>query len=150
MCEFHSATVVHAFTAAWEYQCCGTPVSVGDELTLRHVAWDEGLPGNDAYRRVQHLDWYVGHHVTSEEEGAAEDLVRVLALWEAHSDLDFRAGDDGYYAAARDSGRLVPITTMVPFDATWAGDDPPTPSARHTPREPQGWIMKLEVLRRDG
>ncbi|MCE1178266.1 MAG: hypothetical protein LWW86_04445 [Micrococcales bacterium] len=148
-----SRPIVHSYTDLWEYACCGEPVSVGDEITVRRII-DPGH-ANKVYGHIVPVDWYVGYHVFDDTEGPVESHpVRVLALWEAHSELGYHAEagdppDNGYYAPLPGTGRLTPIETMVTWDEAWdlAFADP---RADYTPVEPRGWVMRLEVLDAEG
>lgn len=70
---------VMAWTAPWEYECCGT-LRRGDELVtgLWPLGGDRTDPlGDDP------LVWYFGHH----DDGPARQVrARVAGLWEGHGD----------------------------------------------------------------
>lgn len=142
---------VHSFTSLWEYECCGDPVEVGGTLTVDHRPWRAAAGGIDAFAGVLHLDWYVGHHTVAEEPDAGRTRVRVLGLWEAGRELDYHPYGGlhgrGEYRSVAGSARLTPIPRMATLRPEWE-DGELDPRRRHTPRQPFGWVMRLQILDR--
>lgn len=154
--DSHNSDPVHAFTSAWEYDCCGDLVTVGDELTLDHIPYQPRAAADNAFDGVLDIDWYAGHHTTADEPGASRTRVRVLRLWEAYADLDYR-GDLRSYVPMAGTARLVPVRDMVRHrDTRSAGSSPataPAPSPAPIPTPPArwsgyhlGWVLQLVPL----
>lgn len=130
------------FTDLWEYECCGTGLSVGDDLLVDLVAADE-------HDRVwgdcldEPISWYLGHHDTGGEFPVSVRAT-VLRVYEAYCDLEY-VPRGRYFRPAPGSGRLVAVPTMATGKSSWYEREPPDPPARFTPTEPVGWVC---VMRR--
>ncbi|WP_425600043.1 DUF6578 domain-containing protein [Ornithinimicrobium sufpigmenti] len=117
----------------WEYQCCGTPINVGDTVALTVHQSDWSQPWWPALG--QPVSLIAGHH--EPRTGSIHVRVRVERLWEASAYREQQSGDDTWYLVP-DSGQIAGITSMKVWDTDWQ----PTQDGAW----PEGWIVQATIL----
>lgn len=129
-----ATTTAFVYVAQWEYQCCGSLISVGDtvDLTVHPDDWAE--PWRHALPEPVTL--IAEHHVPPDESWHLR--VHVDQLWEARVRRAPRPGHGSVLYPVADSGEIAEITSMRRWDDAWQ-------PARHG-GEPDGWIMRVTVI----
>lgn len=122
-------------TSLWEYQCCGDPISVGEVVEFSVST----MPSDPVFQPLfsQPLTRYASRHSIDASE--VELVGRVVKLWEGRADV---RETPTCSERCPGTGRITPITTMVPWDERWAGQD----HVESMRREPACWILEVEEL----
>lgn len=132
--------MTYGWAAAWEFQCCGTPLRVGDMIEASpapgedDLAWARLLPGP--------VEWVVGHHdvdLASPERRRRWRITRIRSVWAPTTPIPGGIGLMADPAAARllDTGRTAPHSGSEEAQVV------PAPPGIRPGEEHWGWVLDL-------
>lgn len=119
----------HAHVAAWEYECCGAPLRLRDQVTVRpwvferqsDLSWDAPRP----------VEWYAGHH--GDDEAVDATNATVLRIWEIWD----RVGGDTL--------ELFETWRTAPFAGSESAEIVDRPGYVGDENQHVGWILEIDI-----
>lgn len=135
---------VHGFVATWEFECCGTPHRVGDEVNAQRYEWSDETSGEGPWARLASspVAWAVGHHDVGPAPVASVPAT-ILRVWEAWAPLASMPG--GGFCADPNGGRLVEAGRTAPHSGSPDAVLSPRPPGIPQDEEHWGWILQLQL-----